>query len=247
MSDVHYMIGDLGPPPMAFFKNRSAGHEGAGVVVKVGEHVQGWKVGDRAGIKAIMNSCGQCEQCYQGMDNYCKKGTWSGLMAPGSYQQYIAAPARYTTRIPDGVSDHVAGPIMCSATTMYRALLDSGLKAGEFVVFPGGGGGVGIQGVQIAHSMGLRIIVVDSGDAKEKLAKECGAEYFVDFAKEKDVTAKVVEAAGGVGAHGVLVTAYQSYKDAVGYTGTRIGAVVMCVALRKSGRPSNTPVLADDS
>jgi D-arabinose 1-dehydrogenase-like Zn-dependent alcohol dehydrogenase len=43
-----------------------------------------------------------------------------------------------------------SGPIMCSASTMHRALVDSGLKPGNWVVFPGGGGGVGIQGVQLA-------------------------------------------------------------------------------------------------
>lgn len=71
-------------------------------------------------------------------------------MSPGTYQQYLTSPAIYTTRIPDGVSDEVAGPIMCSASTMHRALIDSGLKPGNWVVFPGGGGGVGIQGVQLA-------------------------------------------------------------------------------------------------
>ena len=80
-------------------------------------------------------------------ENYCAKGLYTGLMTPGTYQQYLTSPAIYTTRIPEGVSDEVAGPIMCSASTMHRALIDSGLKAGQWVVFPGGGGGVGIQGV----------------------------------------------------------------------------------------------------
>jgi propanol-preferring alcohol dehydrogenase len=64
---------------------------------------------------------------------------------------------------------------------MHRALIDSRLKAGQFVVFPGGGGGVGIQGVQLAKAMGMRPIVIDSGDAKRKLSLEMGAEEFVDF------------------------------------------------------------------
>lgn len=42
-------------------------------------------------------------------------------------------------------------PIMCSASTMHRALIESGLKAGDWVAFPGGGGGVGIQGVLLAR------------------------------------------------------------------------------------------------
>lgn len=71
-------------------------------------------------------------------------------MSPGTYQEYLTSPAIYTSRIPDGVPDEIAAPIMCSASTTHRALIDSGLKARQWVVFPGGGGGVGIQGVQIA-------------------------------------------------------------------------------------------------
>lgn len=58
----------------------------------------------------------------------------------------------------------------------------------------------------------MRPIVIDSGDEKAALAKRCGAEAFIDFRKESDVAAKVVETADGVGAHGVMVTAWQSYK-----------------------------------
>ncbi|PNS15910.1 Alcohol dehydrogenase 4, mitochondrial [Sphaceloma murrayae] len=126
--------------------------------------------------------------------------------------------ARYATRIPDGVSDVVAGPIMCSATTVYRSLVGSELRAGDIACFPGGGGGVGIQGVQLAEAMGFRPIVVDSGAGKRKLAMECGAEAFVNFKEVKDVAAAVVEAADGVGVHGVF-----------------LGAKIMCIGLPNKG------------
>jgi propanol-preferring alcohol dehydrogenase len=58
----------------------------------------------------------------------------------------------------------------------------------------------------------MRPIVIDSGSEKETLAKRCGAEAFIDFKKEANVAAKVIEVADGVGAHGVFVTAWQSYK-----------------------------------
>ena len=60
--------------------------------------------------------------------------------------------------------------------------------------------------------MGMRAIVVDSGEEKAALAKRCGAEAFIDFRKERNVAAKVIETADGIGAHGVMVTAWQSYK-----------------------------------
>lgn len=93
----------------------------------------------------------------------------------------------------------------------------------------GGGGGVGIQGVQLATAMGIRSIVVDTGDEREKLSKHHGAEAFVDFQKESDTVKKVLEITGG-GAHGVFVTAVQAYPTALGYLGHRAGAKVMwCV------------------
>jgi propanol-preferring alcohol dehydrogenase len=123
---------------------------------------------------------------------------------------------------------------MCSASTMHRALIDSGLKPGNWVVFPGGGGGVGIQGVQLAKAMGMRSIVIDSGAPKQKLSLEMGAESFIDFKEVTDIAAEVKKVASGIGAHGVIVTAYQAYNDAISYIGERIGGVVVCVGLRKS-------------
>lgn len=95
---------------------------------------------------------------------------------------------------------------------MHRALIDSGLKPGNWVVFPGGGGGVGIQGLQLAKAMGMRPIVVDGGEQKRKLCMEHGAEAFIDFRETSDISGKIKEIADGIGAHGVLVTAWQSYK-----------------------------------
>ncbi|TKA79385.1 hypothetical protein B0A55_02843 [Friedmanniomyces simplex] len=235
MSDIHFMMNDWAVPPMSQFGTKCAGHEGAGVVVKVGKNVTDWKVGDRGGVKPLWDVCHNCQECWNGRENYCAKGVYTGLVAEGTYMQYIVSPAKYTSRIPEGVSDEVAGPIMCSASTMHRALVDSGLRPGNWVVFPGGGGGVGIQGVQLAKAMGMRPIVVDSGSAKKDLSAKMGAEHFVDFKEHDDVAARVKEVADGIGAHGVLVTAYQSYKDSINFIGDRIGGKVMCIALPPAG------------
>lgn len=133
---------------------------------------------------------------------------------------------------------------MCSASTTYSAIKNSELKPGDWAVFPGGGGGVGIQGVQLAHAMGMRPIVVDTGNERRELCKKLGAEHFIDFKEESDPVKKVVEITGG-GAHGCFVTgkfaafsttecllanhdpAVQSYPIALGYLGHRAQAKVM--------------------
>jgi len=94
---------------------------------------------------------------------------------------------------------------MCSASTIYSAIKASGIRAGEWAVFPGGGGGVGSQGVQLASAIGLRPIVVDTGAERRKLALELGAEHFVDFKEVKDPIEEVVALTEG-GAHACFVT-----------------------------------------
>jgi D-arabinose 1-dehydrogenase-like Zn-dependent alcohol dehydrogenase len=74
--------------------------------------------------------------------------------------------------------------------------------------------------------MGMRTIVIDTGDEREKLAKDLGAEHFIDFKKEDDPVKKAVEITEG-GAHGVFVTAVQTYPAALGYLGTRGGGKLM--------------------
>ncbi|KAI9737148.1 MAG: hypothetical protein M1834_000741 [Cirrosporium novae-zelandiae] len=234
-SDIHFMLGDMGLPPMSHWGVRSTGHEGAGVVVKIGADVKNWKVGDRAGLKPFWTTCGKCELCWGDKETMCKESIFAGLQVPGSYQQYVVSPARYTTPIPDGVDDYVAGPVMCSGTTAYRSLRESRLKPGDWAVFPGGGAGVGMQAVQIARAMGFRPIVVDTGKDKRDLCIERGAEAFVDFNEAKDLVAEVVKIADGIGAHGVFVTAVNSYQHAVGFTGTRMGACIMCIGLEPAG------------
>ena len=154
----------------------------------------------------------------------------------GSYKQYIPSPERYTTLIPDGVSDYVAGPIMCSASTIYTSIKASGLRPGQWAIFPGGGGGVGIQGVQLAAAMGLRPIVIDTGDERKKLATDLGAEHFIDFKESKDTAAEVLQLTDGQGGHAVFVTAVQSYPQALSYLGTRAGGQIMCIGLPPAGK-----------
>lgn len=241
-SDLHLMAADLGTPPMSAFGVRSAGHEGAGIVVQVGANVKTFQVGDRAGIKPILDTCNNCDLCWDDKETYCSGAVLTGLAAVGTYQQFIVSPARYASPIPDGVPDEVAAPIMCSASTVYRSLRESGLRPGNWAVFPGGGGGVGIQGVQMAKAMGIRPIVVDTGSAKRTLALEMGAEAFVDFRETSDPAKAVIDVADRIGAHGVFVTAPAAYKTAVSYIGTRVGAIVMCIGLA----PSGTIVIGED-
>lgn len=122
-----------------------AGHEGAGEVVAVGDDVKDlWQIGDRAGIKWIASICRKCEFCTNGSDEcHCPKQLNSGFSTPGTFQEYCLTDARYATRLPDGVKDEEAGPIMCGGVTAYVACKRSQVKPGQWIVLPGAGGGLG--------------------------------------------------------------------------------------------------------
>ncbi|THY59146.1 alcohol dehydrogenase [Aureobasidium pullulans] len=222
MSDVHFMMEDWGMPPMSQFGTKCAGHEGAGVIVKVGERVKNLKVGQRAGLKPIQDVCHTCEYCKTGRETYCLSCVMTGLHIDGSYKQYIVSPERYTSLIPDGVPDEIAGPIMCSGSTAYTSIKESGLRPGQWAVFPGGGGGVGMQAVQLAIAMGLRAIVIDTGAERKETCLKYGADEFIDFKEVENPVEKVLELTGG-GAHAVFVTG-------------KAGAQVMCIGLPPAGK-----------
>ncbi|OQU97516.1 hypothetical protein CLAIMM_03441 [Cladophialophora immunda] len=226
LTDVHFMMNDWAFPKMSEMGLSCAGHEGAGVIVKIGENVKSCKVGQRAAYGPIHNTCTLCEYCKSGRETYCQQAVYTGGTVDGTYKQYCAVPEGFVHLIPEGVSDYVAGPAMCSAGTMYSSLKESGLRAGDWAVFPGGGGGTGIQGVQLACAMGIRVVVVDTGESRRSLSLSLGAEDFVDFLTEADPVKKVLEVTNG-GAHGVFVSAVQAYPVSLGYLGSRVGGVVM--------------------
>src|ERR1700684_945065 len=80
------------------------GHEIAGRVVEKGEAVNDHQVGDRVGVPWIFSSCGECEMCREGNENLCGKQQITGVSVDGGYAEFVKAPARHATKIPDALS-----------------------------------------------------------------------------------------------------------------------------------------------
>ncbi|KAG0632560.1 chaperonin 10-like protein [Tuber brumale] len=227
-TDLHAWKGDW---PLRTKQNLIGGHEGAGVVVAVGELVKEIKVGDHAGIKWINGSCGHCEFCMAGDEPLCTKVLLSGYTVDGSFQQYAIGKAADVARIPKGVPLDAVAPILCAGITVYKALKESQARAGQTIAIVGAGGGLGSLAVQYAKAMGFRVIAIDTGSEKQEMCLNVlGAEEYVDFAKE-DVGAKVKSITGGLGAHAVILLAVSEkpFQQATEYC--RAHGTVVCVGL----------------
>lgn len=199
-TDLHAWKGDW---PLPTKLPLVGGHEGAGVVVGMGENVKGWKIGDYAGIKWLNGSCMSCESCELSNESNCPDADLSGYTHDGSFQQYATADAVQAARIPPGTDLAQVAPILCAGITVYKALKSANLRAGEWVAISGACGGLGSLAIQFATAMGYRVLGIDGGDDKAKLFKELGGEVFVDFTKTKDIVGEVIKATNG-GAHGVI-------------------------------------------
>ncbi|KAK6874338.1 Alcohol dehydrogenase 2 [Candida tropicalis] len=199
-TDLHAWHGDW---PLATKLPLVGGHEGAGVVVGMGENVKGWKIGDFAGIKWLNGSCMACEFCQQGAEPNCAEADLSGYTHDGSFQQYATADAVQAAKIPAGTDLANVAPILCAGVTVYKALKTADLSAGQWVAISGAGGGLGSLAVQYAVAMGLRVLGIDGGEEKGDFVKSLGAEVYVDFLKEKDIVGAVKKATEG-GPHGAI-------------------------------------------
>ena len=80
------MMNDWAMPKMSELGTTCAGHEGAGVIVKIGDAVKKFKVGQRAGYKPIQDVCHACEYCNSGRETYCTGAIFTGLHVDGRLQ-----------------------------------------------------------------------------------------------------------------------------------------------------------------
>ncbi|KAF7295913.1 Mannitol-1-phosphate dehydrogenase [Mycena chlorophos] len=205
-SDLHVREGGWGPVKFPLV----GGHEGIGRILAIGAHTPPErcpvKIGDRVGLKWIANACLNCEMCRTGNEPTCIVGltTSHGYKVDGSFRDYAVSFVDYCTPIPDSLDGAAATPLLCAGVTVYKALKESKTKLGNWVAIPGAGGGLGHLGIQYAQAMGLRVIAIDTGDAKRDLCIKLGAEKFIDFKTSTNLVQDVKDATGG-GAHSAVV------------------------------------------
>lgn len=163
------------------------GHEIVGRVSAVGNRVNRFNVGDVVGVGCIVDSCRTCEECEQGLENYCDGmvGTYNSPTrdAPGhtlgGYSERIVVDERYVLRIrhPESQLAGVA-PLLCAGITTYSPLRHWKVGPGQKVGIVGIGG-LGHMGIKLAHAMGAHVVAFTTSESKRQAAKALGADEVV--------------------------------------------------------------------
>lgn len=229
-TDFHAASGDW---PLNANLPLIGGHEGVGEIVAIGKGTVSSpvNVGQRVGIKWLAYSCLDCEMCRKGLEQNCVKAKLSGFNVDGTFAEYVVSWVHHVTSIPDNLDSAEAASILCAGVTVYRALKYSQTNAGEWIVLPGAGGGLGHLAIQYAKFMGKRVIAIDTGKEKEDLCKKLGADHWIDFKQTKDIVKDIKSFTDGLGAHSAIITAAtgDAYNQAVDYL--QCGGTLMAVGL----------------
>jgi uncharacterized zinc-type alcohol dehydrogenase-like protein len=182
-SDIHQAREEWGPAifPMV------PGHEIAGTVTAIGASVTKFKVGDKIGVGVFVDSCRTCENCKQGLQQYCLEGmtgTYNQLerdgktVAMGGYSNYFVINEDYAVHIPANLPLEGVAPLLCAGITLYSPIKHWKVGPGKKVAVMGLGG-LGHMGVKFAVAMGAEVTVLSHSPQKKDDALAMGAHHFV--------------------------------------------------------------------
>jgi propanol-preferring alcohol dehydrogenase len=222
-TDIHAAHGDWPVKPKLPL---IPGHEGVGIVERLGAGVAEVKEGDRVAIPWLGYACGACEYCGSGRETLCEQQLDTGYFIDGSYAEYALAYGKYVCKVPDGVDPWSAAPLTCAGVTTYKAVKVAGARSSDLVAIFGIGG-LGHLALQYARIAGATVVAVDVIDDKLELAKELGARYTINARKEDP--AEALKKLGGADSAIVVAVSPQAYASA--YQGLRRGGKLVFVGL----------------
>jgi alcohol dehydrogenase (NADP+) len=181
-SDLHQIKNDWFPGifPMV------PGHEIVGRIIKTGAHVKKFKNGDLAGVGCLVDSCRTCENCKEGLEQYCLNGnvgTYNardkeGRPTYGGYSNTIVVHEDFVLHISDKLNLAATAPLLCAGITTYSPLRYWKVGKGHKLAVLGLGG-LGHMGVKFGVSFGAEVTVLSTSASKAKAAKDLGAHKFV--------------------------------------------------------------------
>ena len=182
-SDIHMVRGEWGEQPFPMVP----GHEFVGRVTAVGPAVSRLAIGDFAGVGCMVDSCGTCDNCKAGLEQYCTVGNTLTYASPGprgpgatmgGYSEHIVVRERFVVKIPEGADLATTAPLLCSGVTTFSPMQHWRLATGQrFAVI--GLGGLGHMALKLAVHRGAEATVFTTSATKAKDAYAMGAKDVV--------------------------------------------------------------------
>ena len=184
-SDIHTIKGHWGKQQYP----QVPGHEIAGIVTAVGKNVTKFKVGDKAGVGCMVNSCMECESCKKGEEHHCEttgmvgtygspeKSSPSGI-TQGGYASNMVVTEHFAIRIPENMELKFAAPLLCAGITTYSPMMQYKIKKGDKVGVVGIGG-LGHMAIKLAVSKGAEVVAFTTSPSKVNDIKAFGAKEVI--------------------------------------------------------------------
>ncbi|HSB94473.1 MAG TPA: NAD(P)-dependent alcohol dehydrogenase [Flavitalea sp.] len=178
------------------------GHEIVGKIVRVGDHVKKFKVGQIGAVGCMVDSCRDCDYCKEGLEQYCEVGNTGTYNSPdkhlgtrtyGGYSENIVVDEAFVLRVPENLDLAATAPLLCAGITTFSPLKHWNVGPGQKVGIVGLGG-LGHMGVKLAKAMGAEVIVFTTSTSKVEDAKRLGADDVVlskDAAQMKKYAGKL--------------------------------------------------------
>ena len=174
------------------------GSEISGVIEAVGSDLD--DLGELAvGDNVVVNpglSCGHCEACLGGRDNFCRHYEILGENAQGGYAEYICVPRQNVVAMPSGLSfEEAAAGLLTFLTAWQMLVVKAQVRPGQVVLVQGAGSGVGVAATQIALLHGAEVIATAGTDEKVAKAIELGAKEGINY-RQQDFVKEVKRSTG---------------------------------------------------
>ncbi|MFL5814752.1 MAG: NAD(P)-dependent alcohol dehydrogenase [Bdellovibrionia bacterium] len=172
------------------------GHEIVGRVTRVGANVKKFKEGDLAGVGCMVNSCRECANCKEDLEQFCQKGmvgTYNGVdkdgtTTQGGYSNTVVVDEDFVLRVSPKADLKAVAPLLCAGITTYSPLRHWKVGPGQKVGVVGLGG-LGHMGVKLARSFGAHVVVFTTSEKKREDAKRLGAHDVILSTKPEQMEA----------------------------------------------------------
>ena len=163
------------------------GHEIVGKIIKTGSHAKKFTTGDLAGVGCMVDSCRTCDNCKDGLEQYCENGnsaTYNSheqdktTVTYGGYSNTIVVHEDFVLKISDTLPLSAVAPLLCAGITTYSPLRHWKVGKGHKVAVLGLGG-LGHMAVKFAVSFGAEVTMLSTSPSKKSDAQRLGAHYFI--------------------------------------------------------------------